>query len=74
MCCLGPDLCPSNIFTWKGTDIPQYANVQYPWEGHEEVHPGEIPEQFNPVKLSYVKYFRLPKELEGKECLFLFRE
>ena len=56
----------------EGYDIPQYANVQYPWEGHEEVHPGEIPEQFNPVA-SYVKYFRLPKELEGKRVFVSFQ-
>ena len=38
----------------EGYDAPQYANVQYPWEGHEDIHPGEIPEHFNPVA-SYVK-------------------
>ncbi|MFR7899390.1 MAG: hypothetical protein ACLU6Y_05760 [Ruminococcus sp.] len=27
----------------EGYDAPQYANVQYPWEGHEDIHPGEIP-------------------------------
>ena len=37
----------------EGYDAPQYANVQYPWEGHEELHPGQIPERFNPVA-SYV--------------------
>ena len=29
----------------EGYDAPQYANVQYPWEGHEDIHPGEIPEK-----------------------------
>ena len=24
----------------EGYDIPQYANVQYPWDGREEVQPG----------------------------------
>ena len=43
----------------EGYDKPQYANVQYPWEGREEVKPGEIPEEFNPVA-SYVKYFEVP--------------
>ncbi len=38
----------------EGYDVPQYANVQYPWEGHDEIRPGEIPEHFNPVA-SYVK-------------------
>ena len=40
----------------EGYDAPQYANVQYPWEGREEIQPGEIPERFNPTA-SYVKYF-----------------
>ena len=39
----------------EGYDVPQYANVQYPWEGREEVELGQIPERFNPVA-SYVKY------------------
>ena len=43
----------------EGYDKPQYANVQYPWEGREEVKPGEIPTSFNPVA-SYVKYFEVP--------------
>ena len=30
----------------EGYDVPQYANTQYPWEGHDEIHPGEIPEYF----------------------------
>ena len=49
----------------EGYDIPQYANVQYPWDGREEVQPGEIPQRFNPVA-SYVKYFELPGSMEGK--------
>ena len=44
----------------EGYDIPQYANTQYPWDGREELVPGEIPERFNPVA-SYVKYFELPE-------------
>ena len=58
----------------EGYDEPQYANVQYPWEGREEVKPGEIPEEFNPVA-SYVKYFEVPAAHEGKEdSSFLSRE
>lgn len=44
----------------EGYDAPQYANVQYPWEGREEIQPGEIPERFNPTA-SYVKYFEVPE-------------
>ena len=27
----------------EGYDIPQYVNTQYPWDGREEILPGEIP-------------------------------
>ena len=40
----------------EGHGVPQYANVQYPWSGHEELLPGQLPEKFNPVAC-YVKYF-----------------
>lgn len=50
----------------------QYVNVQYPWEGHEEVHPGQIPTRYNPVG-SYVKYFRLPEAMMGKPVFISFQ-
>ena len=56
----------------EGYDAPQYANVQYPWEGHEEIHPGEIPEHFNPVA-SYVNYFTVPEEMKGKRLFISFQ-
>ena len=56
----------------EGYDIPQYANVQYPWEGHEEIHPGEIPEKFNPVA-SYVNYFTVPETMRGKRLFISFQ-
>ena len=56
----------------EGYDAPQYANVQYPWEGHEDIHPGEIPEHFNPVA-SYVKYFEVPEEMQGKRLFISFQ-
>ena len=40
----------------EGYDRPQYVNTQYPWDGHEEVEPGEIPKEFNPTA-SYLKDF-----------------
>lgn len=55
----------------EGYDIPQYANTQYPWDGREEILPGEIPERFNPVA-SYVKYFEVPEEMRGKEIRIVF--
>lgn len=56
----------------EGYDTPQYANVQYPWEGHDEIHPGEIPEYFNPVA-SYVKYFHVPERMKGKRLFISFQ-
>ena len=56
----------------EGYDAPQYVNVQYPWEGHEDIHPGEIPEHFNPVA-SYVKYFEVPEEMQGKRLFISFQ-
>lgn len=56
----------------EGYDLPQYANVQYPWEGKEEIRPGEIPEEFNPVA-SYVKYFEVPEHMQGKRVFISFQ-
>ena len=56
----------------EGYDVPQYANVQYPWEGREEIQPGEIPTQFNPVA-SYVKYFEVPETMKGKRVFVSFQ-
>ena len=44
----------------EGYDIPQYVNVQYPWDGREDVWRDTVPSEFNPVA-SYVKYFTLPE-------------
>lgn len=56
----------------EGYDAPQYANVQYPWEGHEEILPGQIPKRFNPTA-SYVKYFEIPQSFEGKKVFISFQ-
>ena len=56
----------------EGYDRPQYANVQYPWEGHEDILPGEIPTVFNPVA-SYVKYFTVPERMKGKRLFISFQ-
>lgn len=55
----------------EGYDIPAYINTQYPWDGHEDIWLGEVPEKFNPVA-SYVKYFELPANWEGKEVHVVF--
>lgn len=56
----------------EGWDVPQYANVQYPWEGKEQIQPGEIPEAFNPVA-SYVKYFEVPESMKDQRVFLSFQ-
>ncbi len=56
----------------EGYDKPQYVNVQYPWDGHEVIDPGEIPTRFNPTA-SYVKYFSVPAQFAGKRVFISFQ-
>lgn len=56
----------------EGYDVPQYANVAYPWDGREELKEGEIPTEFNPVA-SYVKYFEVPEEMKGQRIIISFQ-
>lgn len=72
-CCkLWDDIRVPAHIQMEGYDVPQYANVQYPWEGREEIQPGEIPTQFNPVA-SYVKYFEVPETMKGKRVFVSFQ-
>lgn len=71
-CCDWEDIHVPAHIQMEGYDVPQYANVQYPWEGHEEIYPGEIPERFNPVA-SYVKYFTVPENMKGKRLFISFQ-
>lgn len=32
-----------------GYDLPQYTNVQYPWDGCEQIDPSQVPTSCNPV-------------------------
>ena len=56
----------------QGYDRPQYVNIQYPWDGREEIVPGEIPERFNPTAC-YVKYFEVPESMRGRPVLISFQ-
>ena len=56
----------------EGYGVPQYCNVQYPWDGYQDVQIGEIPEDFNPVAC-YVKYFFLPEGFEDKRVFVSFQ-
>ena len=51
-----------------GYDRPQYVNVQYPWDGVEQVEPGEVPTRYNPVA-SYVKSFALDRPIDDGETV-----
>lgn len=62
----------------QGYGAPQYCNVQYPWEGHEDAVPPYAPVETNSVGC-YLKSFQLPLawadkrvflRLEGVESAF----
>ena len=56
----------------EGYDIPQYVNIQYPWDGREDVWRDAVPSEFNPVA-SYVKYFTLPEGFKKNELYTSFQ-
>ncbi len=56
----------------EGYDTPHYTNVNYPWDGHEQIEAGEIPTDFNPVG-AYVKYFYVPERFEGMPLFISFQ-
>lgn len=56
----------------EGYGVPIYVNSQYPWDGHEDILPGEIPTEFNPTA-SYVKYFEVPDAMKGKPVYISFQ-
>ncbi|MEG2441400.1 MAG: glycoside hydrolase family 2 TIM barrel-domain containing protein [Acetivibrio sp.] len=62
---------PANM-QMEGYDVPQYANTQYPWDGWEDIVPGEIPTTFNPVG-SYVKYFYIPTNWKEEPVFISFQ-
>lgn len=39
---------------------PQYVNTMYPWDGHEELEPGQLPRDYDPIGC-YVLDFALPE-------------
>ncbi|MCL2425134.1 MAG: DUF4981 domain-containing protein [Oscillospiraceae bacterium] len=56
----------------QGYDAPQYVNVQWPWDGLNDIEPGEIPEDFNPTA-SYVNYFTVPSQMCGEDLFISFQ-
>ena len=56
----------------EGYDLPQYVNVQYPWDGNEAVAPPQVPTEFNPVGC-YVKSFVMERQpAEGERVTVTF--
>lgn len=56
----------------QGYGTPQYVNTIYPWDGHRDVQPPEIPTDFNPVG-SYVKGFNVPENMDNKPVYISFQ-
>lgn len=56
----------------QGHGQPQYVNTMYPWDGHNDIRPPEIPKDHNPVG-SYVKYFHVPKNMQNKPVFISFQ-
>lgn len=55
-----------------GYDRPQYVNVQYPWDGQEDIVPPQAPIEFNPTAC-YVKEFTLERpRQEGERVTVTF--
>jgi beta-galactosidase len=72
-CCKNwKDIVVPGHIQMQGYDIPQYVNVMYPWDGSEEIYPGDIPTKFNPVA-SYVRYFHVPDSMKGNPIYISFQ-
>ncbi|MDN3017281.1 glycoside hydrolase family 2 TIM barrel-domain containing protein [Paenibacillus sp. BSR1-1] len=56
----------------QGYGKPQYVNTMYPWDGHNEIRPPEIPADHNPVG-SYVKFFNIPANMLNKPVYISFQ-
>ncbi|MBF1014219.1 MAG: beta-galactosidase, partial [Lachnospiraceae bacterium] len=61
---------PSNM-QMEGYDIPQYANVQYPWDGVQDVAHDDVPSDLNPVGM-YVKTLNISENARDKDIIITF--
>lgn len=67
------DIAVPGHIQMQGYGVPQYANRQYPWDGLEDIEPGDIPADFNPVA-TYVKHFTLAEagmHLDASEKIYI---
>lgn len=56
----------------EGYGVPSYNNIIFPWDGSEDIKPGEVPADYNPTS-SYVKYFSLPENMKGRRVFLSFQ-
>ena len=68
----GGDINVPGHIQLQGYGQPQYVNTMYPWDGHNEIRPPEIPTEHNPVG-SYVKILKFLKTWKTSRFIFLFK-
>ncbi|MDZ4975795.1 beta-galactosidase, partial [Clostridium perfringens] len=56
----------------QGYGKPHYVNTMYPWDGHENLIPPQIPKDFNPVG-RYAKDFYINNEWKDKPIYISFQ-
>lgn len=56
----------------QGYGHTSYFNVIYPWDGHESLKRGEVPQEFNPTAC-YVKEFVVDKSWKGQKIYISFQ-
>ena len=56
----------------QGYDTIHYSNIEYPWDGKEELFPPQISKDDAPVG-SYATDFRVSRNLEGKPLFISFQ-
>ena len=56
----------------QGFGQPHYVNTMYPWDGHDEIRPPEIPVDDNPVG-SYIKTFTVPGNMDNQPLFISFQ-
>ena len=76
MCCEKQELLNCEIsvpghMQMQGYGSPQYVNTQYPWDGIEDIHPPEVPKEYNPTGV-YGRVFDLPDGWNGKRIRINF--
>ncbi|MDX8336074.1 glycoside hydrolase family 2 TIM barrel-domain containing protein [Candidatus Cetobacterium colombiensis] len=56
----------------QGYGDPQYVNTMYPWDGRENLEPGEVPKEFNPFGI-YKKEIEVPKDWKNRPIYISFQ-